>query len=374
MSQFSRVATNLAFKIIRPIIFLQDSERVHERFTILGEKLGQSYSARQIIKYLWQFQESSLSQRIKGITFPNPVGLAAGFDYEARLPDILPSLGFGYGAIGTITKDPYEGNPPPRLGRLVGSKSLLVNKGFKNMGIDALVKKIGNRKFDIPIGLSIGKTNGNPDMTQEEAVADVTTAFEIALNSKMNFSYYELNISCPNLSGKVSFYQPEKLSELLGSLSDLTFEKPVFLKMPISEGWESIRNMLEVAKDKAFISGVVIGNLQTNRKHFSFKKEEINLAGSGNFSGKPCQETSDELIAAVYKNYGDRFTIIGCGGIFNAQDAYKKIRAGASLVQLITGMIYEGPQLAGEINYGLTELLRKDGFSSIVEAVGADQR
>jgi len=209
-------------------------------------------------------------------------------------------------------------------------------------------------------------------MTQEEAVQDVTNAFQKATDASLPIKYFELNISCPNLIGSVSFYPQEHLRHLLATLSTIPIDKPIFIKMPITESNESVRSMLQVAEQFPIIKGVIFGNLWKDRSSQHFDPQEIANATKGNFSGKPTFDRSNELIALAYKEFGKRFVVIGCGGVFNADDAYKKIRLGASLVQMITGMIFEGPQVIGEINLGLINLLHRDGFKNISEAIGQD--
>ena len=355
---------------LRNIVFLFDSEKVHDFFINLGEKIGKSYFLKRLLKSMLVKNSNSLKQSIIGINFRNPIGLAAGFDYNASLTQILPNIGFGFGTVGTITNKSYEGNPKPRLGRLVKSKSLLVNKGFKNEGIKVITEKLKQLNFQIPVGLSIGKTNSQNDiMTQEDAVEDIISAFKTAEKSKLNISYYELNVSCPNLIGNIEFYEPQKLDELLKAVFSLNIKKPLFIKMPISKTNEEIIKMMNVIV-KYPVSGVIIGNLQKDRNNKALVKEEVEKFSKGNFSGKPTEEKSNELIKLVYESFGDRLIIIGCGGVFSANDAYKKIKLGASLVQLITGLIFEGPQLVSQINLELPKLLKKDGFTNISQAVG----
>jgi len=352
-------------------IFRFDSEKIHELFL----SLGKFYS-----KHLWLFapfafwlrpKNVELTQVISGITFKGPIGLAAGFDYRASLPRLLPYLGFGFTIVGTFTNKPYGGNEAPRLGRLVKSKALLVNKGFKNDGIDSAIKILLNDNFALPVGLSIGKTNIDEICTQELAVADIKDAFSRAECSAASFNYYELNISCPNLKVDVSFYPPENLEELLGVIDNLNLNRPVFVKMPIEERDENILKMLEVIS-KHKVEGIVLGNLAKGRSNPALLDEEVEKAGKGNFSGMPTQKRSDELVKLAYENFGDKLTVIGCGGVFTAEDAYRKIRNGASLVQIITGLIYNGPLLTAQINSGLKRLLERDGFGHISEAIGVD--
>ncbi len=370
MKNFTITACQYLYRLIRPVLFLADSEKIHTRCVSLGQKLSRS---KLFPSKLWRSKNPALQTTLHGIAFPSPVGLAAGFDYEARLTDIIPALGFGFSTIGTVTNKPYEGNPTPRLGRLVRSKALLVNKGFKNLGIDATLQRLAGRTFTIPIGLSIGKTNSSVPMTQAEAVADIVASFKTAETSAVPFSYYELNISCPNLHGTVEFYSTGNLNELLTAVTSLKLSKPLFIKMPIEKTNEETMAMLEIIT-KYPVAGVIIGNLQKNRLDPSINQQEASRYPVGNFSGKPTEKRSNELIRLAYKTYGQKLAIIGCGGVFSAQDAYAKIRMGASLIQLITGLVYVGPQLPAQINLGLSKLLRRDGFKNISQAVGVDTR
>lgn len=357
--------------LIKPLLFLQNPEAVHLRATKIGTLLGNSSTARTFLSWIFGAKTPALEQRLFGITFESPIGLAAGFDYEAKLTYILPSLGFGFGTAGTLTNLPYEGNARPMLGRLPHSKSLLVNKGFKNLGVAATLRSLESLPQTYPVGISIGKTNIETIITQAQGVADIVAAFKTAEASPVNFSYYELNISCPNLKGSVEFYEPAHLEELLAALEPLNLKKPVWVKMPISKSDEEITAILEVITRHPFISAIVFGNLQRDRATNTFDQQEIAACGKGNFSGLPCQARSDELIALAYKKCGQKIRIIGCGGVFSAADAYRKITLGASLVQLITGMIYEGPQLVAQINQQLPQLLARDGFTSIHQAIGS---
>jgi len=356
---------------IKKFLFLFDAEFVHDFIVGFGGSVGGSGLLGGLMRKCFYVRNRKLTQVIVGINFENPVGLGAGFDYQAKLTKVLPFLSFGFQTIGTITNHPYAGNPRPRLGRLPKSKSLMVNKGFKNPGIKEIVKKLQKKEFKIPVGISIGKTNTTKQMSQLEAVEDIVSAFKIAECSRVNFGFYELNISCPNLFGDVDFYSPEKLKELLSAVTNLKLKKPLFVKMPIEKTNEEVLKMLQVIADFP-IAGVIIGNLQKNRKDKALNAEEVKKFPVGNFSGKATEQRSNELIELAYRKYEKKMVIIGCGGIFNAKDAYKKIKLGASLVQLVTGLIFEGPQLVTQINIDLVNLLKKDGFINISEAIGQD--
>ncbi len=364
---FSLIYKNIA----KPLFFLFDPEIIHNTITSLGELAGNISPANSLLKKIFAKKNKKLEQTFFDIKFFNPIGLAAGFDYYAKLTQILPSMGFGFQTIGTITNGEYEGNPKPRLGRLPKSKSLMVNKGYKNKGATKTANKLTNKNFVIPVGISIGKTNTRKKETQLDAVNDIISAFKIFETSSVKNSYYELNISCPNLYGNISFYPPKNLDELLSAVDKLKVQKPIFIKMPINETDNATKKMLDVII-KHNIKGVIFGNLQKDRNDKSLQKNEVKKFKVGNFSGKPTEKRSNELIKLAYKNYGKKLIIIGCGGVFSAEDAYTKIKLGASLVQLITGLIFEGPTLVAQINSELPKLLEKDGFKNISEAIGRE--
>lgn len=354
--------------VLSEIIFLFNSELIHDLLTSFGEIFSRIDIVKKLAKKIYFVDDLGLSQKIKGIDFQNPLGLAAGFDYDGKLPKLLSSIGFGFGTMGTITNLPYEGNTKPRLARLLKSYSLLVNKGFKNKGIDYIVNKFKDYNFDIPIGISIGQTNTDK-FNQAQAVGDILSSFKKAEKGGLKNSYYELNISCPNLKSKVSFYDPIKLDYLLSEVKKLNIKKPIFIKMPIDKTDQEILGMLNIiAKNK--IDGVIFGNLQKNRKNKTLDKDEVTKYPVGYFSGKPTWEDSNRLIELTYKNYKNKLVIIGCGGVFNGKDAYFKIKLGASLVQFITGLIFEGPQLAAQINIELLGMIKKDGYKNISDVVG----
>jgi dihydroorotate dehydrogenase subfamily 2 len=310
------------------------------------------------------------------MAFSNPIGLAAGFDYNAQLTGILSSIGFGFETIGTITNMPYEGNPMPRLGRLPKSKSLMVNKGFKNKGAKNIVEKLDSKKFKIPIGISIGRTNSALLQTQEESVTDIVNAFKTFEQANINNAYYELNISCPNLihgNKSITFYNKENLTYLLDEVSKLKITKPIFAKMPIVLENDKILELLQVIT-KYNLNGVIFGNLETRRDNKFLDPSEVKLFEVGNFSGKPTSQRSNELIELAFKNFGHRLTIIGCGGVFSGEDAYEKIIRGATLIQLVTGMVYEGPRLISNINRYLANRLKQDGYKKISDIVGLNFR
>ncbi|OGK56182.1 dihydroorotate dehydrogenase (quinone) [Candidatus Roizmanbacteria bacterium RIFCSPLOWO2_02_FULL_38_10] len=360
---------------IKRIFFLLNPEIIHDVMVLSGAVFGRIRVVRFLFRYLFLIRHKSLHQEIFGINFKNPVGLAAGFDYNGNLWRILPCIGFGFQAVGTVSNHPFKGYNRIMLGRLPKSKSLYVNKGFKNIGSEKIIKKLEGSSIAYPLGISIGQTNDKKFVSGlEEAIEDIYHCFSSFQNSKVDFTHFELNISCPNLENSVDFYTPVRFIKLADKLKELKLTKPVFIKMPINLTANQLVSLLDIAKEYYFIKGVVIGNLQKNRKNKSFDREELKrFAGEpGSFSGLPTQKDSNDLIKTCFHRYKARFVIIGCGGVFGAIDAYKKIKLGATLVQFITGMIYNGPQFAAEVNNGLTELLKKDGYSHISEAIGVE--
>lgn len=355
--------------VVKKICFSIDPEFVHNRMTENGQILGKVGIIKKVFSWIFAQKDTVISQKIDNITFASPVGLAAGFDYEARLTQILPAIGFGFQTVGTITNQPYGGNKRPILGRLPKSKSLMVNKGFKNEGADCVISKLTDKQFMVPVGISIGQTNGMKASSIADVITDVTSAFSKFEKSSLHHSYYELNISCPNLSSTISFYQPENLKMLLKAVDVLKIKRPIYIKMPIEKSDKEFKAMLSIIV-KHTVKGIIVGNLQKNKKDPAFDSAEVKQWSQGAFSGKPTERRSNELISLAYQTVGKKLTVIGCGGIFNAQDAYTKIKSGASLVQLITGMIYQGPQLIAQLNEELSILLKKDGYKNIREAVG----
>lgn len=372
MKQLIRKFIQIFYKtIIKPVIFLMDPEKVHDGGITLGEFFGNHSATKKLTSSIFKYKNKILEQEILGIKFKNPIGLAAGYDKYARMTQIMGDLDFAFEEVGSISDKPSEGNPKPRLWRLKKSRGLIVGYGLNNQGAKAIAEKFKNLKFDIPVGISIVKTNSPQVITLEDSIPDIVSGFKTLLNYG---NYYTFNISCPNTVGEGLFYNPENLEAALKEITKLNITKPIFIKMPPDLSLDAIDKIIELSR-KYKIKGFVLSNIVKHREMMkNFNKKELKEIdpGKGSISGKPVEELSNTLIKYVYKKTGKEFVIIGCGGIFSAEDAYKKIRLGASLVQLITGMIFEGPQLIGQINYGLVKLIERDGFKNISEAVGVD--
>lgn len=360
----NQVSGSIYRNIIKKIFFRLDPEIVHDRINFNGRILGSNPVTKKLTSLLFSYSNKALEQNILGINFKNPIGLSAGFDKDANLTDILPSVGFGFAEVGSVTGEPCAGNPKPRLWRLKKSKSLVVYYGLKNKGAEEISKRLKNKKFKIPIGISIAKTNNEKTNELNAGIADYIKAYKAFANIG---SYTTINISCPNTFGGQPFTDAKKLDKLMTEIDKIPTKKPVFLKVSPDLSEKEIDDILDVAK-KHKVDGFICTNLTKNRNNN--KIIDKNIPTVGGISGKVVEDLANELISYIYKKTKGKYVIIGVGGVFNAEDAYKKIKAGASLIQMITGMIFEGPQVISEINMGLVKLLKADGYSTISEAVG----
>lgn len=338
--------------LLKPVFFAFDPEMVHDFMSFQGRVLGTNPLGRGITKLLFGYSHPALEQDILGIHFKNPLGLSAGFDKNARLLNIIPYVGFGFEEIGSITGEPCEGNPKPRLWRHKDLKSIRVNYGLMNDGAEAIAKGLKNKKFKFPVGISVAKTNNEATCDTEVGIEDYAKAFSAF--TKIG-DYFTVNLSCPNTFGGQPFTDSKRLDQLLDRLDKIPTKKPIFLKLSPDLSEKELDALIAVAQ-KHRVHGFVCTNLTKNHKF-----------GKGGLSGGAVKELSNKQISYVYKKTKGKFLIIGCGGIFSAEDAYAKLKAGASLLQLITGLIYEGPGVISEINRRLVELMQKDGYKNISE-------
>ena len=337
--------------LLKPILFMMDPEVVHEGFTKVGEGLERT---PWLVAPFFRYSHPSLRKTVLGIEFDNPVGLSAGFDYDGHMAAVMHSVGFGFNTVGTVTARPYAGNAAPRLARLPKSHSLLVNKGFKSEGARAVRARLDKKNLSrSTIGLSVGSSNVPEVNTVTKAIDDYVTTFKLFAKRKY-VKYFELNISCPNTAVTGTFYAPENFERLCRAVSALKLFPPIFVKMPSEISFVDSDALVSTAL-KYNIRGFIFSNLVKDRNNPAFDRGEIEkVAGlRGNFSGRPVYASSNKLIAHTRQKFGKKIAIIGVGGVFTAADARAKFAAGADLVQLITGMIFEGPQLVGKINKSL---------------------
>jgi len=353
------------YKIIRPVFFKFDAERVHDIFILLGKTIG-STPLSYFIKKFCNYRHPSLKIDIGGVGFSNPIGLAAGFDKNALLMKIMPALGFGFEEVGSVTDEGSSGNSKPRLWRLPKDKSLVVNYGLSNDGADIIKNRI-NKKFDIPIWVSVARTN--KPMTESESISDYVKCFK---KLHKYGSCTVINVSCPNVSDSQPFCYPNKLPKLIKEINKCKFTKPVFLKLKPDMSKKDIDGALKVIAKYKWVTGFILTNLSKSRANLRSNRTDLARVGDGGISGLAMQKKSDDMIKYIYKKTKGKYILVGVGGVFTAEDAYRKIRNGASLIQLITGLVYEGPCVVKNINKGLVKLLRRDGFKNISEAVGVD--
>lgn len=353
---------------LKPLFFHYDPESVHDVMTKAGVVLGLTPFGKIFTKSLFGYENLMLEQKVLGIHFKNPIGLSAGFDKNAVLTDIVPYVGFGFEEVGSITGDSCAGNPKPRLWRLPKSKSLVVYYGLKNEGCEVIAKRLSKKHFKIPLGISVAMTNCKENMELARAVNDYAKAFR---TMEPFASYITVNISCPNTGGGQPFVDPVKLDTLFTTLDTIPTKKPIFIKLSPDMADSDLDKVLDTARSHR-IHGIICTNL--TKKRLNQKILDSKVPHVGGLSGKTVEDLSDKLLSYIYKKEGKRFVLVGSGGVFTAEDAYRKIRKGATLIQLITGMVFEGPQVISEINYGLVQLLKRDGFKSISEAIGVDNR
>ncbi len=362
---------------VKPILFKMDPEFVHDRYTFLGNVLGSNPVSRSSVAMFYKYENPILAQKINGITFKNPIGLAAGFDKDAKLMKILPEISFGFEEVGSITYEPYGGNPKPRLVRLPKDKAIIVYYGLKNKGSKILKNRFvknGKRiEYKIPIGISVAKTNKN-HKTQSDKIQDWVNGLKAMKDCG---DYVTINLSCPNTFDTQNFCEANFLDALLSGIvkSNVKFNVPVYLKISADISTEQLDKMLVVVKKYLFIKGFIFSNLVKDRSTIKLKSKKSEYEKyKGGISGPLVGEKSIKNVAHLYKQTRGEYTIIACGGVFSAQDAYNYIKSGANLVQLVTGMIYGGPSTIKNINKGLVLLLQKDGYTNISQAVGADFR
>jgi dihydroorotate dehydrogenase len=302
---------------------------------------------------LWTFRlffkvkDARLEREVFGLKFDNPVGLAAGFDKDAKLFDELASFGFGFIEIGTVTPLPQEGNPKPRLFRLKDDSGLINRMGFNNQGIEAAVARLRRRKTNIIIGGNIGK---NKVTSNEKAVDDYEICFEKLFPY---VDYFAVNVSSPNTPGLRDLQEKAPLTALLNRLQELNIakesRKPILLKIAPDLTNEQLDDIIEIVADTK-IDGVVATNTTIDRSGLKTDKNKVDAIGNGGLSGKPVRIRSIEVIKYLADKSNKAFPIIGVGGIHSAEDALEKLDAGATLLQVYTGFIYEGPALVKRIN------------------------
>ena len=355
--------------LLRPLLFRLPPEASHH-LALQSLRLAKPFNS---LLFKETEARSALNIKLFGLNFKNPIGLAAGFDKDGIALQELATLGFGHIEAGTVTLHPQPGNPRPRLFRLPKDQALINRAGFNNHGAAAFAENVTNKRPKCVLGVSIGKSKITP---LEQAVDDYLASFEIVYRIA---DYVAINVSSPNTPQLRQLQQCGQLTALLAALQkrnvDLqqrwqrTAPLPLLVKISPDVDYAELEKIVDVAM-RLKVDGIIATNTTISRDNLKSSTREVEECGEGGLSGKPLRERSTEMIATIYRLTKGRIPIIGVGGVFTADDAWGKIGAGASLVQLYTGFVYQGPCVARQINQGLLQLMNRNGFEKLEHAVG----
>lgn len=333
--------------ILKPLLFLFEPEKAHHITFTLLRFLHRIPGGNKLIRASFSMEDKRLRKDLMGVSFPNPVGLAAGLDKNGAFIESLSSLGFGFIEVGTVTPRAQSGNPKPRLFRLPKDAALINRMGFNNYGLEELASQLEGRKSGIIVGANIGK---NKDTPEEDAVDDYLKCI-YKLHSLVD--YFTINVSSPNTPNLRNLQQKEPLKKLLAAIMKAVRQnpepKPVLLKIAPDLTNEALDNIIELVKELR-LAGIVATNTTIERSGLKTHEERVSRLGPGGLSGKPLRERSTEVVRYLSQRSEGKFIVVGVGGIHSPADALEKLNAGASLVQIYTGMIYEGPALVKQIN------------------------
>ncbi|MEP3836094.1 MAG: quinone-dependent dihydroorotate dehydrogenase [Algibacter sp.] len=333
--------------ILRPLFFAFDPEKIHHFTFHLVKFTSKIPGFKSLFRSLYVVDDERLERKLLGLTFKNPVGLAAGFDKNAVLYNELANFGFGFIEIGTVTPKGQAGNPKKRLFRLKDDQGIINRMGFNNEGLDAAIVQLKKNKGKLIIGGNIGK---NTDTKPEDYTKDYLTCFN-ALHPYVD--YFVLNVSCPNVGSHAKLNDKDYLLELIGAVQNAnkTFskQKPIVLKVAPDLNNIQLDEIIDLVKETN-LDGVIASNTSIDRSGLKASKERLEEIGNGGLSGQPVKDKSTQVIKYLSEKSNKAFPIIGVGGIHSAKDALEKLDAGADLVQVYTGFIYEGPSLIKSIN------------------------
>jgi dihydroorotate dehydrogenase len=343
------------YRVIRPLLFRFDAERAHG-WSVRALKAG--FGPRRRI------DTPVLRQQIWGLDFPNPVGLAAGYDKHAEVPDALLDLGFGFVEVGGVTPKPQSGNPKPRLFRLEEDEAVINRFGLNSDGMATVGARLARRTRRGIVGVNLGKNKTSDDAASDYAAATATLGPYV--------DFIVCNVSSPNTPGLRALQGKGPLTDIIRGmqteLARLAAPPPLLLKIAPDLTPEDRRDIADVTLETG-IAGLIVGNTTIERTSTLRSRHS---AESGGLSGRPLFRPSTDLLRDMYVRTGGRVPLIGTGGVSSARDAYQKIRAGASLVQFYSAMVFHGPALVARVAHGLADLLRQDGFANVADAVGAD--
>jgi len=340
------------YALIKAFLFRREPERIHYWVMRQLDRGIRYRPVRRLIGKYFVLEDKRLERTLWGLTFRNPVGLAAGFDKDARYTDALAQLGFGFIEIGTLTPKAQPGNPQPRLFRLPEDKALINRMGFNNEGVDAAAARLKSRHNNLIIGGNIGK---NKITSNEDAIRDYEYCFRALYDT---VDYFTVNVSSPNTPGLRALQDKEPLRQLLVQLQKLNAgmerEKPILLKIAPDLTHDQLDEIIDIVQETA-IHGIVATNTTTDREGLSTAADRVAAIGAGGLSGLPVKEKATAVIRYIHQKSKGKIPVIAVGGIFTAADALEKLQAGAALVQVYTGFIYEGPAIAKNICTGILE-------------------
>lgn len=337
------------YDLVKPILFRIDPETIHHLSVVLGNNLAWA------LPYFFSYEDKRLETEIAGVIVKNPVGLAAGFDKNGRLSNLIKALGFGFMEVGSVTFRPSEGNPRPRLFRLPSDEALINRMGLNNDGADAISKRIDN---SFPTGINIAKTN-DPSLIGEEALEDFVLGYDAVRDVG---EFHVLNVSCPNTEDGKTFEEPESLDTLLCKLNRA--QKPLFIKLSPDLDEEKLKDNLSVCESKK-IAGYVLSNTSITRDNLTEDPVYVRSIGKGGLSGKPLFKKLPKRVKLVRELVGQERIIIAVGGIDSAEKAFELLRSGANVLELYTGLVYNGPSIVKNINNGLIKLMDENKIESI---------
>ena len=385
-----KLTLNNLYRQLRPFLFAGDAEKVHERMLSSVEFISKIPGFLPLLRKVFVEENPLLRTQLFDKTLNNPIGLAAGFDKDGRIHPALFALGFGFVEIGTVTPHPQKGNPRPRLFRLPEDQAVINRMGFNNQGAWKMAERLVAKTLkiksadadlfevsgDYPANISSGMLGINIGKNKDTTLENATDDYVSALSTLHPFAdYFTLNISSPNTENLRNMQEKEALRILLDSVCARRDEldrnhsrnTPLLVKLAPDLDEDALKNSVRVMQEFS-IQGVIATNTTVARPVLKSKYR----TETGGLSGKPLQKRSTEMIRTLFAELGTDIPIIGVGGIFNGADAYEKIKAGAAAVQIYTALIYEGPGLVRKVKAELADLLERDGYKSVSEAVGAD--
>lgn len=365
------------YQLFRPLLFSLGAEGAHHVGTGAA-RLAQTLRAAALVEPMFAYEHDALRQTVLGHDFASPVGLAAGFDKNAVLVPFWEKLGFGFVEVGSVSARPARGNARPRAFRLPADGALINRMGLNNQGAEKVARRLARTaaRRSVPLGVNLAKTH-DPTIHGDAAVDDFRQSFRLLAP---HAAYVALNISCPNTTEGKTFEAPDALDALLTAVFEerkaAGLDVPVLVKLspPLNEKvvYDSLVEDVLALSLQHGVAGFIAANTASDREGLATAPEVLEKIGRGGLSGAPIEQRATRLVRYLYRKTEGRLPIIGVGGVASAEAAYAKIRAGASLVQLYTGLVYEGPGLVRRIKEGLVALLERDGLANIAEAIGKD--